>query len=269
MIYEIVFPGAERPQSPCTLIPYAPSQYWSKCGAKIHRKLQRPLESGSPKLVQSTGNFELVLGVERVLHQEYFQILLGRLFWMSRSQCSPHAARHLGEHDLPSVLDLDLPPEILELEEIALREVPSMINELLVRSRIPANLQPHQYEIHALVRTVFEDGFELLLQRYASRSASSISRDSTSSTLSDRPNGYSSPDSGSGTSHRHNDASQIFRSSEAGSSSAVPEASNWAPEQFSQGLGVGTDADYSYPLNGFDIPMDWNFDESWHNSGTL
>jgi hypothetical protein len=87
MIYEVLFPGKERPRSPCTLIPYPPSQCCSKRGAKIHQKLQRPLESDPPKLVQWTGNFELVVGVKRVLHQSYFQKFL------SRSPCLLNTAR--------------------------------------------------------------------------------------------------------------------------------------------------------------------------------
>ena len=173
----------------------------------------------------------------------------------------------MGERGSPSVLVVDPPlsDEILDLEEFAFREAPVMINEL-VRSRIPADLRPHQPEVHAFTLTIFQAGVELLLQRYASRSTSSMGRNSTSSTLMDRPSGSSNTDSGIGgaTSHRQNDASQIFRSR-----SAVPDASNWASEQFSQGLGVGTEADHTYSLNGFDIPMDWNFDESWPNSGTL
>ncbi len=119
----------------------------------------------------------------------------------------------MGERGSPSVLDVDPPlsDEILDLEEFAFREAPVMINEL-VRSRIPDDLRPHQAEVHAFTLTIFQAGVELLLRRYASRSTSSMSRNSTSSTLMDRPNGSSNTDSGIGgaTSHRQNDASQIF-----------------------------------------------------------
>lgn len=174
--------------------------------------------------------------------------------------------------DLPSVLDLDPPlsEEILDFEEFALHEGPIMINEL-VRLRIPADLQSRQAEIQTFMQNIFQDGVELLLRRYASRSTSSMSRNATSSTLRNWPDGFGGIESriGDDTSHRQHDTSQNFGSSQVGSSSTVHQPLNWAPEQFSQGLGVGTEANNTYPPDGFDIPTNWDFDESWLTSGDL
>lgn len=96
------------------------------------------------------------------------------------------------------------------------------------------------------------------MRRYASRSSSSG--------FSNHSGGSGENDSGSGsdTAHRRHEVSLPNGSSVSGTRGAIPDlSSNWAPEEFLQGLSVETEENETNAVDQIGFPMDWSFDEPW------